>query len=179
MKRLILGIIFLCSMLAVVTVSYAIHELSPAESQPVEDTLAQQIQGTWILVSIINEQDGKKFDVFGPNPRGVLILTPDGRFVNIIMRASLPRIAANNRVKGTAEENRAILEGTVATFGTYKVVSDKEYNVIWHVEGSTFPNWDGQDQKRIYTVIGDELKVINPTPSIGSGKNYQVYKRAK
>jgi hypothetical protein len=37
-----------------------------------DSTFAKQIQGTWILVSIVNEQDGKKFDVFGPNPRGVI-----------------------------------------------------------------------------------------------------------
>jgi hypothetical protein len=49
-----------------------------------------------------------------------------------------------------------------------------------HIEGSTFPNWDGQDQKRPVTVTGNDMKVINPTPSIGGGgKNIQVWKRAK
>jgi hypothetical protein len=38
MKRLILGIIVFCSMLAVATVSYAIHEQNPAESKPSEGT---------------------------------------------------------------------------------------------------------------------------------------------
>jgi len=73
-------------------------------------TLAQQIQGTWILVSIYNEQDGKKLEQFGPNPRGSMILTPDGRFSQIIMRASLPKFASNNRMKGTVEENQAIVD---------------------------------------------------------------------
>ena len=36
MKRRILGIIILCVMLAVASVSYAIHEQEPAESKPVE-----------------------------------------------------------------------------------------------------------------------------------------------
>jgi hypothetical protein len=51
------------------------------------NTVAKQIQGTWNLVSIYNELDGKKTDVFGPNPRGSMILTPNGRFSFIIIRA--------------------------------------------------------------------------------------------
>ena len=36
MKRAILGTIVFCAMLAVATVSYAIHEQAPAESAPAE-----------------------------------------------------------------------------------------------------------------------------------------------
>ena len=38
MKRWIIGVIVLCAMLAAATVSYAIHELKPAESTPVDGT---------------------------------------------------------------------------------------------------------------------------------------------
>jgi hypothetical protein len=141
--------------------------------------LAQQIQGSWNLVSIYNEQDGKKTDVFGPNPRGSLILTPDGRFSCILMRASLPKFASNARQKGTVEENQAVVQGSIAYFGSYSVGSDKEQTLNLHMEGSMFPNWDGQDQKRLMTVKGDELKLANPTPSIGGGTNYNIWKRAK
>jgi len=142
-------------------------------------TLAKQVQGSWILVSIHNEQDGKKIDVFGSQPRGSFILTPDGRFSMILMRASLPKIASNNRMTGTAEENQAVVQGSIANYGSYAVVSEKEKTVNLHMDGCTFPNWDGQDQKRVMTVSGDELKVINPTPSSGGGTNYIVWKRAK
>jgi hypothetical protein len=141
--------------------------------------LAQQIQGSWNLVSIYNEQDGKKTDVFGPNPRGSLILTSDGRFSWILMRASLPKFASNNRMKGTVEENQAIVQGAIAFFGTYTVGSDKEQTANLHIEGSTFSNWDGQDQKRVMTVKGDELKLVNSAPSIGGGINYNIWRRAK
>ena len=140
--------------------------------------LAEQIQGSWILVSIYNEQDGKKTEQFGPNPRGILILTPDGRFSGILMRASLPKFASNSRMKGTVEENQAVVQGSSTTFGTYTVASDKEQTVNLHIEGSSFPNFDGQDQKRLMTVKGDELTVVNPTTTIG-GTNYAIYKRAK
>ncbi len=142
-------------------------------------SLAQQVQGSWILVSIYNEQDGKKTDVFGPNPRGSLLLNSDGRFSHILMRANLPKFASNVRQKGTVEENQAVVQGSMVYFGRYSVGSDKEQTVNLHIEGSTFPNWDGQDQKRLMTVEGDELKLVNPAPSIGGGTNYIIWKRAK
>ena len=141
-------------------------------------TLAKQIQGSWILVSIYNEQDGKRIEPFGAKPRGSMILTPDGHFSMIFMRASLPKFAANNRMKGTAEENQAVVQGSLAFYGTYAVASEKEQTVNLHIEGSTFPNVDGQDQKRVMTVKGDELRVTNPTTTIG-GVAYVVWKRAK
>ncbi|HET6514600.1 MAG TPA: lipocalin-like domain-containing protein [Thermodesulfovibrionales bacterium] len=140
--------------------------------------LAQQIQGTWSLVSMYNEQDGKRTEQFGPSPRGSIIFTPDGRFSHILMRASLPKFAANSRMKGTSEENQAVVQGSVAYFGRYTVTSEKEQTVLnVSIEGSTFPNWDGENQKRIITIVGDELKMIAATTTIG-GTNYGVYKRA-
>lgn len=142
------------------------------------DTLTKQIQGSWNLVSFTNEQDGKKTEPFGPNPKGIAIYTPDGHFSEIILRSSLPKFASNNRMKGTVEENQAIVEGAFAYFGRYTVASDKDQTVIKHVEGCTFPNWDGQDLKRIVTIIGDEMKITVPGATVG-GTNYNVWKRAK
>jgi hypothetical protein len=136
-------------------------------------------QGSWILVELYNEADGKRTEPFGPNPRGSMLLTPDGHFSMTMLRASLPKFASNARTKGTAEEYKAVVDGSVAAIGTYSVTGDKEQVLNLHIEGSTFPNWDGQDQKRPMTVTGDELRVINTTPSIGGGKNTQVWKRAK
>ena len=141
-------------------------------------TLAKQVQGSWTLVSVYVEQDGKKIEPFGSQPRGFLIFTHDGRFLEILLRPNLPKFAANNRMKGTPEENQAIVQGSLAFYGTYKVVSEKEHTGIMHVEGSTFPNWDGEDQKRVWTIKGDELSVTNPTASAG-GTAYVIWKRAK
>lgn len=141
-------------------------------------SLAKQVQGTWILVSNINERDGQKNDTFGPNPRGQLILTPGGHFSMILMRASLPKFASNNRLKGTAEENQAVVQGSHAFYGIYKMGSEKEKTIILHVEGCTFPNWDSQDLPRVMTLSEDELKQVNPAAAIG-GKNYVTWKRAE
>jgi hypothetical protein len=141
-------------------------------------TLAKQVQGSWTLVSLYVEQDGKKTEPFGDKPRGFMILTPDGRLSLILLRASLPKFAANNRMKGTAEENQAVVQGSLAEYGRYTVTSAKEQSVNLRFEGCTFPNWDGQEQKRLVTIKGDEMTFTNPVASVG-GVAYIVWKRAK
>jgi hypothetical protein len=141
-------------------------------------TLAKQVQGSWTLVSLYVEQDGKKIEPFGSHPRGFMTLTPDGRLSHILLKESLPKFAADNRLKGTAEENQVIVQGSLAYYGSYTVVNEKEHAVKVHIEGSTFPNWDGQDQKRTWIVKGDELIITNPTASVG-GVAHVIFKRAK
>ncbi len=148
-------------------------------AQDRDGTFAKQIQGSWILVSCINEQNGKKVDLFGSNPKGSMILTPNGRFSIIIMRSSLPKFASNSRTKGTAEDNQAVVQGSIAFFGSYRVTNEKEQTVKLRIEGSTFPNWAGAEQERSVTVIGDEMKYTNSSPAIGSGTNYLVWRRVK
>jgi hypothetical protein len=141
-------------------------------------TLAQQVQRSWALASLYVEQDGKKIEPFGSEPRGSMLLSSDGRFSIILMRESLPKFAANSRVKGAVEENQAVVQGSLATYGRYTVVSEKEHIMNMHIEGSTFPNWDGEDQKRVWTIEGDELKVTVPKATIG-GVSHLIWKRAK
>ena len=51
---------------------------------PIEEaaaqTTAKDIVGTWTLVSITLEQDGKKADFFGTNPQGQLMYDAHGHF---------------------------------------------------------------------------------------------------
>jgi Lipocalin-like domain len=81
-------------------------------------------------------------------------------------------------VSGTPEENAAVVQGTIAYFGTYSV-SAEDRLLTAHVEGSTFPNWVGTDQKHLFTIIGDELRYTNVNRSSGEGTALVVWKRAK
>jgi hypothetical protein len=161
-----------------VYVVVAMWGISDVWAQAKGGSFAKQIQGSWLLVSAVNEKDGQKKDTFGPNPRGFLVLTPGGHFSQVIMNATLPKFTSNNRLTGTPEENQAVIQGSQAAFGTYKIVSAKEGKVMWLIEGSTFPNWDGQDLPRVFSVSGDEMKIINPSAAIG-GTNYLIWKRSK
>ncbi len=148
-------------------------------AMPAGDAAAQEAKslvGSWAAVSaIVTDASGKKTDTFGPNPRGILVFTSDGRYTVTIMRASLPKFASNNRNKGSAEENQAVVAGSIAHFGKYKV-EDKA--IVFDVESSTYANWDGAPQKRPFTVSGDRLKYAVPVASVG-GTAELVWKRVK
>ena len=54
----------------------------------------------------------------------------------------LPKLAANDRARATAEEARAVVAGSVAYYGTYSV-DEANKTVTARVEGSTFANLIG------------------------------------
>jgi hypothetical protein len=45
----------------------------------------------------------------------------DGHFSLVNTRADLPKFASNRRDQGTPEENKAVVQGSIAYFGTYSV----------------------------------------------------------
>ena len=146
----------------------------PAAAQGLQEKLA----GTWIVESVVNEQDGKRIEPFGPNPKGYFIFTRDGHYSFQIVRPDRIKFAANNKNRGTAEENRQAMEGTVTVFGTYKVANEQDGTIHLHVVGSNYPNWDGTDQVRKASVNGDEMLYTNPAGAIG-GNVVQKLRRAK
>ena len=76
--------------------------------------------------------------------------------------SGLPKFASNDRLDGTPEENKAVVQGILCYFGTYSV-SDADRSLNIHIESSSFPNWKGADQKRFLTLTEDEMRWINPT----------------
>jgi lipocalin-like protein len=137
---------------------------------------AKDLVGTWTWVSVENVRpDGTKVQPFGPNPKGFIIFDANGRFAYLLTRPGRPKFAANNRDQGTPEENQATVQGSLGYSGTYSV-SDK--TLILNIEASTYPNAEGTEQKRSFTLIGDELKWTNPAATIG-GTAEVVLKRVK
>jgi hypothetical protein len=139
---------------------------------------AKELVGMWTLVSVTLEQDGKKTDMYGANPQGQAIFAPNGRFSIMFIRSDIPKFASSNREAGTAEENKAAVQGGIAYFGTYSV-SETDKVITYHLEGSTFPNWRDVDQKRLFKLSEDELTLTNLNPSTGFGTGYSVWKRVK
>ena len=144
------------------------------------DALAQtatDLVGTWTLVSAINEHGGNKTDIYGPHPKGILTVDVNGRYVLVIARADLPKVASSNRTRATPEENKAIVQGSVAHFGTVSVnAADKA--ITFKIETSLFPKWDGTEQQRPFTITGDALTYTVPSAS-GGGTATVVWTRAK
>jgi hypothetical protein len=144
-----------------------------------QKSLKEQLLGAWDLTSIdYVGADGSRSSTFGANPTGIAFFDSNGRFIISVMRSDRPRYAINDRAQGTADENRATAQGTITYFGTY-TVSDADRIISIHVVSSSFPNWNGADQKRIFTVTRDELKLTNPIASTGGGTTEVAFKRAK
>jgi hypothetical protein len=141
-------------------------------------SLKEQIVGTWSAVSQYVDQNGKKLEPFGSNPKGMVVYDANGRFSLVLQRATLPKFASSNRMTGTAEENKAIVQGSIAYFGRYSV-DEKEHKIILHYEGSTYPNWDGEDQSRLIEISGDQLKTISPVSAVGGGEVHLVLRHVK
>jgi hypothetical protein len=141
-----------------------------------QKTLKEQLAGTWSLASITTTHpDGTKSDSFGSNPKGALSFENNGRLSFIITASNLPKFTSNNRATGTADENKTVVQGSIAYFGTY-VADDADKSYTTRVEGSTFPNWTGLAQKRMVVISGDDLTVTNPAGS-ASGTAVSKWRR--
>jgi hypothetical protein len=62
--------------------------------------------------------------------------------------------------------------------GQYAVELNTDHSLTFHIEAGSFPNWSGTEQKRPFTVSGDELKCKTAAAS-GGGSAELVWKRAR
>ena len=137
----------------------------------------KELAGAWTLVSSVVEQGGNKVEPFGPNARGILIFDHNGRYSATVMRAALPKFAQENRMVATPDVYEAIALGSVTHFGTY-AVDEAGKTITFRIQSSSYPNWDGTEQQRSYTLAGDELRYTASAGGIG-GTATLVWKRAK
>jgi hypothetical protein len=137
---------------------------------------AEDLVGTWTIASVTAEQGATKLEPYGSDPKGMLMLDENGRYALMVLRPDLPRFASNNRTAGTPEENRAIAQGSIAHFGTYAVEGGD--TLVLRIEAATFPNWNGAEQKRPFTLSGGKLEYTVPEAS-GGGTGQVVWTRAK
>jgi len=142
--------------------------LAPGSAFAKQKSIKEQIVGTWTFVSGLDvHPDGRKTDAWGPNAKGTFMFDRNGRFAQIITRADIPKFAAATRDQATAAENKAVMMGLIAYFGTY-TVNEADKTVTTRPDGGTFPNLVGLDQKRsIITLTADDLKYANPATSTG------------
>jgi hypothetical protein len=130
-----------------------------------------KIVGTWWkLVSFEAEiqETGELKPYFenSPNPRGYLILTPEGRMMVIVT-------AEGRKVPQTQEDRSAAFFNMLAYSGMYRFEGDK---FITKVDVSWSERWVGTEQIRFFELKGDRLKIVsawlpNPTiPHLGLGR---------
>lgn len=140
--------------------------------------LQEQLVGAWTYVSVDTVRaDGSRLPMYGPNPQGLVIFDSNGHYALVNARFGLPKFASNNRMDGTPEEYKAVVQGSISHFGRY-TVNEADKTISFHIDTSSFPNWTGVVQKRPFSLIGDQLKWTTPSAS-GGGSGEVLLKRAK
>jgi hypothetical protein len=149
----------------------------PALAQ--QKSLKQQVVGTWTLVSFDTvEPNGTRHAALeGANPKGLYIFSESGR-VSFQTIADIPKLASDDRLKTTADENKAVAHAALSYFGTYQInEADKSFMI--HIERSSFPNQNGLDAKRIVSEISADAMTITNPGRLAGGQTVTVWKRAQ
>lgn len=142
-----------------------------------KQSFKEQLVGTWTLLSWEQRKaDGAKIERYGTTPSGIAFFDADGRYIITVMKSDRASYASNALGQGTAEENKETANGTITYFGTYKA-NEVDSSISIHVEGSSFPNWNGSDQKRFVAIGGDQLTLTVRPP--GGDVIDVIWKRAK
>jgi hypothetical protein len=137
---------------------------------------AKDLVGTWKNTkNTSTSADGKTVDVFGPKGTGLAIFSADGHFVIVNINPETPKFAAKTRDKGTVDENKAAVAGGIGLFGRYSVANKQ---ISLKVDGSTYPNWTGTDQKRDIAKLTPNEFTWALTSSLG-GKGEVTWTRVK
>ena len=111
--------------------------------------------GTWKLVSWLTRFDGgDTVEPYGPNAKGRLVLTADGRWIIIAT-------GANRKPATSVEEKAALLDSVLAYSGVYTVEGNK---ITTHVDMSSNEIYTGanQNQTRFFHIEGDKLTLRTP-----------------
>ena len=143
--------------------------LAFAAGEAAAQATAKSVAGTYTAVSV---------PAFGDKPRGQMVLTANGRYSIVVAAATLPKVAAGARNKGTPAENKAVVDGSIAHYGRF-AIEDGGKTITFHIEGSTFPNWDGTTQKRPLKSAGETLTYTVTAPSTGGAANDVTWKLIK
>ena len=89
----------------------------------------------------------------------------DGRMSAQLMQTNQARFASDDWRQASPEEKARAWSDYFGYFGTY-TVDEQAKAVVHHIEGSWFPNLVGEDQKRYYQLVEEQL-VLNATTAWG------------
>jgi hypothetical protein len=125
----------------------------------------EQLVGTWMLVAWEQRRtDGSKVLRYGEHPLGIAFFDAGGRYIITVMRSDRANHASGALWQSTPDEDKATADGTITYFGTYSV-SEAHSSIAIHIEGSSFPNWNGCDQKRFVAIAEDRLTLTVRPPN--------------
>lgn len=159
-------------------ITFSMLWANPEHSANLSTAARNGLVGTWSLMAVENTYaDGRVTYPYGKNPAGRMILTNGGDYSIQILKSDRPHVAANNKAKGTHQENAALVKGSNSHFGRY-VVDESKYTITFDVRHAFFPNWEGHLQVRSYTLKDKVLTyIVTNTTSGGKVKARVVWQK--
>lgn len=111
---------------------------------------APSLAGSWTLVAAeVQHTDGSRAPDYGAKPKGLLLIDGQGHYSLQIFKAERPAFHAADKAKATPDEYKAAMMGSSTHYGTLRIEADRSV-LVFHIEGASFPNWEGQEQRRQY-----------------------------
>src|SRR5580698_9473619 len=149
MKKLLAGLVLLTAVSG-----------KPTDSlNNIKNMKKNNVVGSWSLISGYMDNHGKRIDIIGPHPGGMVVFTEDMHFIVIVHNPDIPKFASGDRATGTPEEYKMAVMSSLGVYGTYTVDENGDF-LEQHVIGSTFPNMNGSSRGRAELtekVDGDKL----------------------
>lgn len=126
------------------------------------------LRGTWVLVAADKIlSGGERVRDYGEKPKGRLIVDAAGRYSLQIFKSERLRFATDSKADGSADEFKSAAMGSSTHYGTV-TLDDANGLLVFSIEGSSFPNWEGTVQKRQYALDGGTLTYRVPPRADGS-----------
>ncbi len=159
MKNLRFATMLACGFISA-SLASAAHAAAPA--------VPASFVGTWALVGtdVLHKNGSETPDPdYGPAPKGLMMIGAEGNYSVQIFKAARPRFASGDKLKGTSTEYQAAVDGSSTHFGTVSI-DDAKHIIAFHIQNALFPNWEGQNQVRSYTLQNETLRYsVPPRPN--------------
>jgi lipocalin-like protein len=136
-SRNILPTVFI-SLALIISVAYKTID----SSDKISSMKKSKVAGTWRLISAYMDNHGKRIDILGSHPSGMLVFTDDLQFIVVINNPDIPKFASGDRLNGLPEEYKAAVINSLGVYGTYTIDDNGDF-LEEHVLGSTFQNMNG------------------------------------
>jgi hypothetical protein len=137
------------------------------------------LEGSWIMDSAYEiRADGTRTTNYGEHPKGLLTIDHSGRYNLQIFKVNRPLFASGEKARGTPDEYSAASIGSSTHFGRV-TIDQAKHQLIFDVEGASFPNWEGKRQVRDFTYDNRLLSYAVPPSASGNGTiAYSIWRRA-
>lgn len=138
------------------------------------------LKGTWVMDSAYEiRADGTRTTNYGEHPDGLMMVDSSGRYSIQIFRPGRPNFASGVKAQGRPDEYREAVLGSSTHFGRVRIDA-ATHQLLFDVEASSFPNWEGKRQVRDYTYNSGALSYSVPASASGNGTiAYSVWRKVR